>query len=196
MICPNCRTENLPDSKMCVQCGGTLTTMPPSVPELPPLPASPGEPMAPPLPPLPHLSQTPTVMPAPPDVPFAPQDYTGQAPQGYPPQYPAPYPGGYPASAPAENSLINTLVPTHNPKALIAYYLGIFSFIPLLGIFLGVAAFIFGLQGLKAAKQTPEIKGKTHAWVGILVGGLFGFGYILLFGAIFIAMLLSSSNHG
>jgi len=134
-------------------------------------------------------------MPGPPAVPYAPQGYAAP-PQGYAPPYPAPYPGGYPAPAPAEPSIIDTFIPTHNPKALTAYYLGIFSFIPLLGIFLGIAAFVLGLQGLKAAKQTPEIKGKTHAWVGILVGGFFGFGYVLLFGAILIAVLLSSSNHG
>ena len=147
-------------------------------------------------PPLPYPVQSPTAMPAPPAVPYAPQGYAAPPPQGYAPPYPAPYPGGYPAPAPAESSIIDTLIPTHNPKALTAYYLGIFSFIPLLGIFLGIAAFVLGLQGLKAAKQTPEIKGKTHAWVGILVGGFFGFGYVLLFGAILIAIVLSSSNHG
>ncbi|MCW3053685.1 MAG: hypothetical protein JWN14_2855 [Chthonomonadales bacterium] len=193
MICPDCRTENPSDGKVCFQCGGTLTVMPLSVPDLPPLPASVGEQMAPPLP---SPTQSPIAMPAPPAVPYAPQGYAAQAPQGYAPQYPVPYPGSYPAPAPAEPSIIDTFVPMGNPKALTAYYLGIFSFIPLLGIFLGIAAFVLGLQGLKAAKQTPEIKGKTHAWIGIVIGGFFGFGYILLFGGILIAVLLSSSNHG
>ena len=40
--------------------------------------------------------------------------------------------------------------------------------------------FILGLLGLKFARAHPESKGKVHAWVGIVVGGLFGFGYLAL----------------
>lgn len=72
------------------------------------------------------------------------------------------------------------MIPSRNGPALAAYYLGIFSFIPFLGILLGIPAFFLGLAGLKRLKRFPEVKGKVHAWIGILVGGLFGFGYLLL----------------
>ena len=63
------------------------------------------------------------------------------------------------------------VIPYKNPKALLAYYLGIFSVIPCLGIFLGVAAFVLGIQGLKYRNEHPETKGSVHAWIGIAVGG-------------------------
>lgn len=72
------------------------------------------------------------------------------------------------------------LIPYKNVPALIAYYLGVFSAIPFVGIFLGLAAFILGIIGLKTAKKRPEVKGKIHAWVGILVGGFFCLLYIFL----------------
>jgi len=77
------------------------------------------------------------------------------------------------------DSALGGLIPYKNSYALIAYYLGIFSIIPLFGIFLGITAFILGLKGLQFAKKNPEAKGKAHAWVGILVGGFFGFGYLV-----------------
>jgi hypothetical protein len=67
-----------------------------------------------------------------------------------------------------------------NQSALVAYYLGIFAIIPVLGILLGITAFVFGLKGLRYANENPQAKGKAHAWVGIIVGGFFGFGYLIL----------------
>ena len=64
------------------------------------------------------------------------------------------------------------LIPYKNPQALIAYYCGVFSLLPVLGLFLGIAAFILGLKGLKFAKEHPETKGTVHAWIGIIMGGL------------------------
>ena len=72
------------------------------------------------------------------------------------------------------------LIPYRNASALIAYYLAVFSIIPLVGIFLGIAGFILGLKGVRFAKEHPQAKGKVHAWIGILVGGFFGFGYLLV----------------
>jgi hypothetical protein len=88
------------------------------------------------------------------------------------------HPPGY-AAQPADNTL-GGLIPTHNPAALSAYYLGVFSLIPCVGIALGIAAFFLGLKGLRHAKQHPEAKGATHAWIGIVAGGLFGFGQLLV----------------
>ena len=58
---------------------------------------------------------------------------------------------------------LSGLIPYKNTSALIAYYLGVFSIIPCLGIFLGIAAFILGIIGLRFARAHPEAKGKVHA---------------------------------
>lgn len=68
------------------------------------------------------------------------------------------------------------LIPYKNPKALIAYYCGVFGlascvFAGVGGIF-GVVPIILGLQGLKYAREHPETKGQAHAIVGIVLGGL------------------------
>jgi hypothetical protein len=65
------------------------------------------------------------------------------------------------------------VIPYKNPAALAAYYLGIFSFLPLIGLFLALPAFVFGVMGLRARNRNPAIKGSVHAWLGILLGGLF-----------------------
>ena len=72
------------------------------------------------------------------------------------------------------------LIPDQNAPALAAYDLGVFSVIPLIGMVLGLAALVLGIVGLRMAARRPEVKGKIHAWVGIIVGGLFGLGYLAL----------------
>ena len=79
-------------------------------------------------------------------------------PQGYPPQ---------------SGGALDALIPTKNPSALTAYYLGIFSIIPCLAIPMGIAAVVLGLRGLKLFNAHPEVRGRPHAWVGIIAGGLF-----------------------
>ena len=74
------------------------------------------------------------------------------------------------------------LMPSKNSAALAAYYLGVFSAIPFLGIPLGIAAFILGIKGVRNAQEHPEVKGKVHAWVGIIAGGLFALLYLGLIG--------------
>lgn len=64
------------------------------------------------------------------------------------------------------------VIPYKNVPALIGYYLGVFSIIPCFPI--GLAAFVLGIMGLKKARQNPQVKGKVHAWIGILAGGFFG----------------------
>jgi len=91
--------------------------------------------------------------------------------------------GQYPHPAQPRHQPDNTmggLIPYKNQSALLAYYLAVFSLIPCFGLFLGIAAFILGLKGLRYAKEQPEAKGATHAWVGIILGGFCGFGSILL----------------
>ncbi len=84
----------------------------------------------------------------------------GYAPQAYPP----PAAGG---------SALDAIIPTKNPSALTAYYLGVFSIIPCLAIPMGTAAAVLGVRGLKLFKAHPEVRGRTHAWVGIIAGGFF-----------------------
>ena len=94
-------------------------------------------------------------------------------------------------SAIADNPM-SQVVPYKNPKALIAYYLGIFSLIPCFGLLLGAAAFILGILGLKAAKEHPEAHGKVHAWVGIILGGLCAAGNLI---GLALVIVGASSKH-
>jgi len=70
------------------------------------------------------------------------------------------------------------LIPYKNPAALLAYYLGVFSLIPCLGIFFGLFGLKFGLKGLRFSKENPNAGGRLHAYVGIFVGGFFGVLYL------------------
>ena len=65
------------------------------------------------------------------------------------------------------------LIPYKNPKALIAYYLGILSGLPLIGLPIGIAAFVLGIMGLRDRNRNPAIKGSIHAGIGIGCGGFF-----------------------
>ena len=102
-------------------------------------------------------------------------------------QYP---PYGYPA--PQTDNTLGGLIPYKNGSALTSYYLGVFSIIPCLAVPMGIAAVILGLRGLKYAKERPEVRGKTHAWVGIITGGLFA----LINVAVLIFVLISMAHSG
>ena len=78
---------------------------------------------------------------------------------------------------PEEGDATGGVIPYKNGAALIAYYLGVFSLIPCFPI--GIAAFILGLKGLKAAKERPVIRGQVHAWIGIILGGLFALVWLI-----------------
>jgi len=54
--------------------------------------------------------------------------------------------------------------------ALWSYYLGVFSVIPCFGLPLGIGAVICGWQGLQSFRSHPEIRGKTHSYVGLGLG--------------------------
>lgn len=81
------------------------------------------------------------------------------------------------------------VIPYKNPKALIAYYLGILSGLPLIGFPLGIAAFVLGIMGLRDRKRNPAIKGSVHAGIGIGCGGLFTLLWGLAIVGIVIAMI-------
>ncbi len=62
------------------------------------------------------------------------------------------------------------IVPYRNVMALVAYYCGIFGFIPILGLLLGPIAFILGILGLVYKKNHPNAHGTGHAIAGIILG--------------------------
>ncbi len=105
------------------------------------------------------------------------------------------------SAAPANQSsdIGSSIIPYKNPKALLGYYLGVFSilgYIPVIGIIgtiMGFAALALGIQALGYAKSNPEAKGKVHAWIAILAGGFFGLTSGLFNGLIITAML--SAHH-
>jgi hypothetical protein len=68
------------------------------------------------------------------------------------------------------DSPVSTIIPYKNPKALIAYYLGVFGLIPCVGIVLGPAAIVLGILGLRYVKKYPTAKGTGHAITGIVLG--------------------------
>lgn len=91
----------------------------------------------------------------------------------------APPPALPPSSKPG-GELVRKIIPYHNVPALAGYYCAVFALIPFLGIILGLIAFVLGLIGLRCARQNPAAGGKVHAWIGIILGGLCGFGYLAL----------------
>jgi len=79
------------------------------------------------------------------------------------------------------------LIPYKNSNALIAYYIGLFSLLPIIGLPMGIAAIVLGVKGLRAANENPIIKGKAHAWVGIICGAF----WTLFYGLLILVVLLS-----
>jgi len=91
------------------------------------------------------------------------------------------HPSAHPAVVTSDETL-GGMIPSKNTAALAAYYLGVFSAIPFLGIPLGIAALVLGIRGARNAREHPEVKGKVHAWVGIIAGGLFALLYLGIIG--------------
>jgi len=71
-----------------------------------------------------------------------------------------------------EENPLGVLIPTKNPKSLVAYYCGVFALIPCLGLVLGPIALIYGVLAVKFAKANPQAKGMVHAIVGVVLGAL------------------------
>jgi hypothetical protein len=87
---------------------------------------------------------------------------------------------------PSEGDATGGVIPYKNPSALIAYYLGLFSLFPVLGFFLAVPAFVLGIMGLKKRRANPAVKGSIHAWIGIIMGGMF----TLIWGFAIVSLIL------
>ena len=84
---------------------------------------------------------------------------------------------------------IESLIPYRNVPALIAYYTGLFSLCPVIGLPLAITALVLGVMGLKKRRRQPEVKGAAHAWVGIVVGTLGLLINLLIVGAIVTALV-------
>ncbi|HRA88980.1 MAG TPA: hypothetical protein PK992_12940 [Planctomycetaceae bacterium] len=93
-----------------------------------------------------------------------------------------------PVSDPNEGDATGGIIPYKNPKALIAYYLGIFSGFPIVGFFLAVPALVLGIMGLRDRNRNPAIKGSIHAGIGIGCDALF----TLLWGGVIIALIIGA----
>lgn len=74
---------------------------------------------------------------------------------------------------------MQSLVPYKNPRALLAYYGGIFSLLPVLGLLLGPAAIILGIMGIQYSQRNPSARGGGHAIAGIVIGA---FGSLISYG--------------
>lgn len=99
-------------------------------------------------------------------------------------------PAGQVPNAPSfEGDSTGGVIPYKNPKALLAYYLGILSGLPLIGLPIGIAAFILGIMGLKARKANPVIKGSVHAAIGIGCGGFFALFWTVAIVGFFVAFI-------
>lgn len=55
------------------------------------------------------------------------------------------------------------VIPYKNPHALVAYYCGVFSLIPFIGIVVGIPGIVLGIVGLHYRKVSPHIRGNAHA---------------------------------
>ncbi len=72
----------------------------------------------------------------------------------------------------ADDAPMSGIIPYRNPPALIGYYLAVFSLIPILGILLGIPAFVLGIVGLRKRLKNPRLKGLAHAWIAVIGGAL------------------------
>jgi len=102
--------------------------------------------------------------------------------------YNTPQHGGMPkpVASHSEGDATGGVIPYKNPPALIAYYLGLFSLLPCIGLFLGIPALILGIIGLRKRAANPAVKGSAHAWIGIVMGGLM----TLVWGAGWVFMII------
>jgi hypothetical protein len=107
---------------------------------------------------------------------------------------PAPEPSRtYAGNADTSGDATGGVIPYKNAPALLAYYFGIFSLLPCVGLLLAVPAFVLGIVGLKKRRENPAVKGAVHAWIGIILGGFFTllWGGLIVFG--FVGALFRSS---
>ena len=67
-------------------------------------------------------------------------------------------------------------------------------FCPWFGMLLGIAAFFCGLSGLRYFSKHPEVHGRTHSLVGIILGGLTGWGSVIAIIVLIIKFIIYSGR--
>jgi hypothetical protein len=67
---------------------------------------------------------------------------------------------------------VEAIIPYRNPRALAAYYCGVFGLVPLAGLLLGPAALGLGFVGFRHSRHYPDSGGTRHAVAGIVLGTL------------------------
>jgi hypothetical protein len=73
------------------------------------------------------------------------------------------------AYAPGDGG-ISKFIPYRNLKAMAAYYLGLLSLVPILGLLSAPLAIVLGILGLRKARIDKGAHGRIHAWIGIVLG--------------------------
>jgi Zn-finger nucleic acid-binding protein len=86
---------------------------------------------------------------------------------------------------------VSTIIPYKNGRALVAYYLGVFSLIPCAALLLGPAALVLGILGLRYVRENPTAKGTGHAIAGIVLGSLTTLGNLGVIGAFVLGIILN-----
>jgi hypothetical protein len=87
----------------------------------------------------------------------------------------------------AQGDATGGVIPYKNPRALISYYLGILSGLPLIGFPLGIIAVVLGVMGLMDRSRNPAIRGSVHAGVGIGCGTIF----TILWGIMIVGIIMA-----
>ncbi len=89
------------------------------------------------------------------------------------------------------------IIPTKNGAALTAYYLGLFSIFPILGLPMAIIALVQGLKGFRLSRDT-KIPGKAHAGIGIgcgSIGLLLNLGILYILAMVFLEEARKNSGH-
>ena len=140
--------------------------------QIPPQRPPQGQPAAPPqrLPPGQLQDPTPAIHPAQ-QSPYTSPQHAGQMPV-----------------APAGGDATGGLIPYKNMPALMAYYFGIFSLLPAIGLVTALPALVLGFIGLRVKRKNPAAKGTAHAIVGIVLGGIMLFVWTGLIAMFFVSL--------
>lgn len=92
----------------------------------------------------------------------------------------------------SEGDATGGIIPYKNPKALIAYSVGIFSGFPGHWILSGNPGMVLEIMGLRDRNRNPAIKGSVHAGIGIGCGAFF----MLLWGAVIVFLIIGIATDG
>ena len=100
--------------------------------------------------------------------------------------------GGEVVYAAATSSTPATVVPGQNGPAQVAFYLGLCSIVPCLGLPLGAVAVYYALQGFRLQNENPVVGGGTQAWIGVIAGSLFGLFNLAIFALMLVGMVINA----